>query len=72
MFEAGDKQALSLSAQAYKLAPKNAAVLDTYGWINSQIGDKQLGIELLKQALALAPNDKTIAEHLNKATSALN
>ena len=72
LFEAGDEQALSLSAQAYKIAPKNASVVDTYGWLNSQMGNKQLGIKLLKDAAALAPNDKAIAEHLNKASSASN
>ena len=72
LFEAGDKQSLSLSERAYKIAPKNASVVDTYGWLNSQMGNKQLGIKLLKDAAALAPNDKAIAEHLNKASSTSN
>ena len=72
LFEAGDKQALDLSAKAYELAPKNAAIVDTHGWINSQMGDKQLGIKLLKQALALSPNDKAIEEHLDKASASKN
>ncbi len=63
----GDSRAISSALKAYTLAPKSAPICDTYGWILSQNGNKDKAITILKEALALAPTNTEIAEHLKKA-----
>jgi tetratricopeptide (TPR) repeat protein len=66
----GDARALKLAERAYRLQPKNPAVLDSYGWILVKSGDARKGLELLQQAKALAPNAAEIDAHI-KAAQAL-
>ena len=65
--ELKDSAALSYAEKAYALAPTNAGVLDTYGWllVNSDSGTR--GIELLSQAATRAPQAVEIRVHLAKA-----
>ncbi|MXO73833.1 tetratricopeptide repeat protein [Altererythrobacter aerius] len=54
---------------ALKLAPGNASVLDTAGWIMVEGGiDREGGIALLRKAAELAPQNPAIARHLALAT----
>ncbi|MDB6063081.1 MAG: hypothetical protein JWM78_3184 [Verrucomicrobiaceae bacterium] len=62
-----DKRALDLGAKAYQLQPRNAAVLDTYGWILLKNNQVEKARELLKAALQLAPDSKEIKEHVQQA-----
>jgi predicted Zn-dependent protease len=55
--EMGDPKALEYAAKAYALAPNIAGVNDTYGWLLVQNGEAARGIELLRRAGELAPND---------------
>lgn len=66
-FENGDPRALELAAEAYKLAPKSAAIADTYGWI--LVENKQLnkGLHILRQAAEAAPKTKEILQHYSEA-----
>ncbi len=64
-FEQNDPKALSLAEKAYKLAPNNGAILDTYGWILFNTKDKASGKKLIEQASKLLPDDVSIKEHLS-------
>ena len=55
--EMGDPKALEYAEKAYALAPGVAGVNNTYGWLLVQKGDTARGIELLRRAVELAPND---------------
>ncbi|WP_160484729.1 tetratricopeptide repeat protein [Aurantiacibacter rhizosphaerae] len=61
-------QALSHARAALKLAPDNASVIDTAGWLMVQSGqDRARGLQLLEKAARLAPDNADIAEHLKQA-----
>lgn len=62
--ELKDPQALATSEQALKLAPKDAAVLDTYGWQLTQAGQAGRGAPYLREALKSRPNATEIRWHL--------
>jgi Tfp pilus assembly protein PilF len=70
-YETNNPLALETAKKAYQLAPDNAAILDTYGWILVVNGKRQEGIELLEKALELAtPSDiEGIKSHLSQAKS---
>ncbi len=53
--------------KAYTLAPKSAAIIDTYGTILVSNNRLEQGISLLKQAISLAPNADDIQYHLAEA-----
>jgi cellulose synthase operon protein C len=55
MHEQKDPRALDHAQAAIKLAPKSPAIMDTLGRIMLDRGQSQRGIELLKQAVDLAP-----------------
>jgi putative PEP-CTERM system TPR-repeat lipoprotein len=65
--ESGDSTASQLAEQAYRQAPFNANVVDTYGWALVQNGQTAKGVELLRAASNLAPNNPEIRLHLGKA-----
>lgn len=59
-----DKRALTYAGQAHKLAPDDPAILDTYGWVQVQLGNPARGLDLLKRANARAPDSADIHWHL--------
>lgn len=59
--------ALSWAEKAYALAPQNPAIIDTYGWVVFQHGDRQTGLGLLQEALLKAPQDSGIRFHVAQA-----
>ncbi|MBV1881380.1 MAG: tetratricopeptide repeat protein [Pseudomonadales bacterium] len=65
--EAGHEDAERLAKKASELAPKSAAVIDTYGWILVLQDKNDAGIKVLKRALELAPKNKYIIQHLAEA-----
>ncbi len=65
--ELGDPRAQKYAERAYALAPTNASVLDTLGWMLVQHGDAARGVELLKTAASVAPDQNEIRLHLAKA-----
>ena len=65
--ELKDPSALSYAQRAYALAPTNAGVLDTYGWLLFNSGDGKRSVELLTQAAMSSPQDVDIRVHLAKA-----
>ncbi len=65
--ETKDPGALGYAEKAYSLAPQNASVLDTYGWLLLQKGDVKRSVELLTAAVNRAPKDPDMRLHLAKA-----
>jgi putative PEP-CTERM system TPR-repeat lipoprotein len=65
--EAKDPGALGYAEKAYSLAPENASVLDTYGWLLLQNGDVKRAVELLTVAVSRAPKKPVMRLHLAKA-----
>ncbi len=64
-FETKDPRALPLAKRAAELAPEAPEILDTYGWILAQSGNKAQALPVLEKAHNKAPDNKEIAEHLN-------
>lgn len=60
-------EALSLAQRAYRLAPGNATVEDTYGWALVMSGDLAKGLPLLEQSYRRQPNDGAANYHLGAA-----
>jgi predicted Zn-dependent protease len=69
--QAGNKKvALDYAQKALALAPGNASVPDTVGWLMIETGgDRAKAVALLRKAAALAPGNQTIADHLARATA---
>jgi Tfp pilus assembly protein PilF len=59
--------ALEYAERAHELAPQNAAIMDTLGWILAESGQREKGVELLWRAAELAPDSPEIRLHLAKA-----
>lgn len=59
-----DPRALEYAERAHKLAPENAAILDTLGWIWVERGHAAKGLPLLEKAASLAPRTGDIRYHL--------
>jgi tetratricopeptide (TPR) repeat protein len=57
-------EAATLSERAYKRAPRNAAIVDTHGWILYQQGSADRALPLLEEAARLAPSTAEIQYHL--------
>ncbi len=70
MHRLGRPEAEQTAADAYRLAPDNALVADTYGWILQQQGRSKEAVALLRQANAALPAQPTIAYHLATALAA--
>jgi putative PEP-CTERM system TPR-repeat lipoprotein len=62
-----DGKALQYAERAHELAPSNAAVMDTLGWILVESGDMERGVELLGRAAELAPEAPEIRLNFAKA-----
>lgn len=60
-----DNRAIKLAEQAYQIAPKNASILDTYGWILANTGEIEKGKEMIEKAFHLNPQDLSIKKHLD-------
>lgn len=60
-------KALTYADQAIKLGGESSNNLDTKGWVLYKMGDHTQGLDYLRRALAKAPTDRVIREHLNEA-----
>ncbi len=67
--ERNDSRALITAERAYQLAPKDPAILDTYGWLLVQNHQREKGLRLLQQAAILVPNSAEVKQHLRDAQS---
>jgi putative PEP-CTERM system TPR-repeat lipoprotein len=64
LHEAKDQRALQFAERAYTLAPENAGILDTLGWILVEQGNTARGLPLLHKATSLAPQTPEIQYRL--------
>lgn len=69
--EDNPERAMELAGRARDLAPDNAAVLDTYGWILHLSGKHAEAKEVIERALALAPDNSEIRAHLETVNQAM-
>lgn len=61
----GDAEtAVEFGEAAYALAPSNPAAADAFGWTLFRSGDKDGALELLRKAVALAPDHGGVRWHL--------
>ena len=59
----GAPKALDLAERAYRAAPENAGIQDTYGWILTQKNQADKGKHLIKQAMEQIPDNLEIRYH---------
>ena len=59
----GNPKALELAERAYKLAPKAAAIQDTYGWILFKRDPSDKSLQLLREASQGMPNTAEVQYH---------
>jgi putative PEP-CTERM system TPR-repeat lipoprotein len=67
LYKQGKPGALEIAARAYELAPSDANVADTYGWLLVESGQVDKGLRYLREAQIRAPNDPEIGAHLAEA-----
>ena len=58
-----DGRARATAERAYKLAPDNPDVIDTYGWVMIQTGDAKNGLAMVQKAVAAQPDRATYRYH---------
>jgi len=56
--------------QAHRLKPDEASILDSMGWVNFRLGQYEVALDYLRQALARM-NDGEIAAHLGEVLWAM-
>jgi Flp pilus assembly protein TadD len=62
-FNLKDSRALATAEAAYRIAPKDVNIMDTFGWILVQSGQLERGLKLLEHAVAAAPKNPEIRFH---------
>ncbi|MGR3301105.1 MAG: tetratricopeptide repeat protein [Candidatus Scalindua sp.] len=60
-------EGLEYALKAARLAPKDASILDTLGWVYFKKGNLEKALENLKSAVESGPNSPTIRYHLGMA-----
>jgi putative PEP-CTERM system TPR-repeat lipoprotein len=63
----GDKNSLDTAERAHRLAPRDAAIQDTLGWIMVQQGQVEEGLRQLRDARLRDPDNAEIRYHLASA-----
>ncbi len=58
------KSAAEYANEAYKKAPNNPSIIDTFAWINTQLGKRSEAISLFRQALVLDFDNAEVKYHL--------
>ena len=56
--------ALTMLKKAQSLRPDDAAIADSFGWAQYLSGDPRAAVPMLEKAVAGAPDDPTVNEHL--------
>ena len=66
-----DANALIYAERAYRLAPEDASINDTYGWILLSLGKPEKALHYLREARLRNPQSGEIRYHLALALSQL-
>jgi putative PEP-CTERM system TPR-repeat lipoprotein len=66
-YRMGEPTSVHHAQRAYRLAPDDPNVMDTLGWLLVEFGEVRRGTELLRQAVAAAPEEPGLRLHLAKA-----
>lgn len=66
------EKAEKMSAKTLQKRPKNAAYLDTYGWIQYKKGNYQQAKKYIGKAIEQSPNDPELLEHYGDVFYKLN
>ncbi len=69
--QTGDARALYYAERAYQRAPKQAASLDTYGWVLVKMGEPGKALRYLREAQSRASRNPGVRYHLAIALSHL-
>ena len=67
----GDAQALDYARRAHQLAPDNAAISDTLGWVLVGRGEASEGLRYLRDAKVRVADDPVVRYHLAEALAAV-
>jgi len=59
-----DPRAVATARRAYSMAPDTPAIMDTYGYLLYQSGDRAQGRELVSRAFNANPRDPQVAYHM--------
>jgi cellulose synthase operon protein C len=70
-FQASDVRALTIAERAHALAPTEASVLDTLGWILVGEGQPRVALQYLRDALSRASENSGFRYHLAVALNAM-
>ncbi len=62
-----DPRATEFAERAYAIAPDNAAILDTLGWLLLELGDANRAVTLLEKAVRLTPEQAEVRFHYAQA-----
>lgn len=62
-----DPQAMATAEKARALAPNNAGIIDTIGWLQLQQGDTEAAVRTLARAVSLAPGAAPVRMNLARA-----
>ncbi len=65
--ESGDERAVATAERALALAPDNADIADTLGWILVQDGQAERAIGFIRRSSEQKPDDATVLYHLGVA-----
>ncbi len=72
LYQVKDPKALQVAELAYSAMPQSPSVMDTLGYIALQTGNVPKGLEMLRQASAMAPRAPDIRLHLAEALAKSN
>lgn len=64
LLELNDPGALAVAEKAWKLAPADAGVIDTYGWVLARQGQLDKALSLLREARLRDPRNLDVRYHL--------
>lgn len=67
LLKKGDKAALQIAEKAYRLADRDANVIDTLGWVLVSQGQLERGLGLLRDARLRDPENREMRYHLAHA-----
>ncbi|MGD8569423.1 MAG: PEP-CTERM system TPR-repeat protein PrsT [Gammaproteobacteria bacterium] len=65
-------RAREYAARAYKIAPDNFAIMDTYGWVLAQGSETERAVPILQKAVELSKGNPSVRFHLAAALAKQN